>query len=209
MIASAAPYHHGNLRAALLAVAERKLESSGVSGLSLREVAREVGVSHGAPRQHFPDKQALLDALAVDGLRRLGERLDAALGSATGDFARRLLTFARIYVDFATGHPALIELMFARKYRSDEPALLAANDAAFAAPTALIADAQATGEIDGRDDPDRVAMAVLATLQGLAALVTSGMIGNRPVDAVIDGTIQTLLDGLLRPGSSDSVGQVG
>src|SRR5438128_1794302 len=59
-----APYHHGNLRAELLSRAERKLETAGVTGLSLRELAREIGVSHGAPRQHFPDRQALLDALA-------------------------------------------------------------------------------------------------------------------------------------------------
>jgi AcrR family transcriptional regulator len=190
-------YHHGNLRAALLVGAERRLEAAGLSALSLREVARDIGVSHGAPRQHFPDKQALLDALAIDGLRRLGEKLDASLGTSTGTFAQRLTTFARTYVEFATAHPALTELMFARKYRSSAPELLEANDRAFAAPSALIADAQASGEIDGSDDPDRVGMAVLAMLQGLAALVTSGMIGRRPVDTVITGTIQTLLNGLL------------
>jgi hypothetical protein len=70
----------------------------------------------------------------------------------------------------------------------------------------LIADAQAAGEIGGHDDPDRVAMAVLATPQGLAALVTSGMTGNRPVDTVITGTVQTLLRGLLPTTSPDSWG---
>jgi AcrR family transcriptional regulator len=187
-------YHHGNLRAELLACAERKLETTGVQGLSLRELAREVGVSHGAPRQHFPDKQALLDALAILGLQRLGSELDAALGPVEGDFADRLIVFARAYVHFATTHPALLELMFARKDRADAPELKEANARAFAAPSALIAAAQADGEID--DDPDRVAMAILATIQGLAAIITSGMIGDRPVDSVVTGTIQTLLRGL-------------
>ena len=66
------PYHHGNLRAALLESAERTLSQSGASELSLRELARQVGVSHAAPRRHFADKQALLDALAEDGLRAPG-----------------------------------------------------------------------------------------------------------------------------------------
>ena len=68
------PYHHGNLRSALLAAAERTVRERGVQDLSLRELAREIGVSHGAPRRHFPDRQALLDALAESGFERLGAR---------------------------------------------------------------------------------------------------------------------------------------
>jgi AcrR family transcriptional regulator len=188
-------YHHGNLRAALLACAESKLETSGAAGLSLRELARDVGVSHAAPRQHFADKQALLDALAINGLERLGTELDAALGASSGPFDERLGAFAHAYVGFATAHPALLALMFARKDRADSATLRAANDKAFAAPSALIADALAGGEIDN-DDPDRVAMAVLAMLQGLATVITSDMIGDRPPESVITGTVATLLHGL-------------
>ncbi|MFG1711295.1 TetR/AcrR family transcriptional regulator [Nonomuraea sp. M3C6] len=195
MTGTATPYHHGNLRAALLALAERKLEQAGVTGLSLRELARELGVSHGAPRQHFPDKQALLDALAVRGLQRLGSELDGGLGRTTGSFEERLTAFARIYVWFATQHPALLALMFARKDDPTRPELQEANERAFAAPSALIYGAVDNGDIVG-DDPDRVAMAVLATLQGLAAIVTSGMIGDRAVDSVVSGTIHTLVHGL-------------
>lgn len=189
------PYHHGNLRAALLEQAARKLERVGVAGLSLRELARELGVSHGAPRQHFPDKQALLDALSVQGLQRLGGELDLGLRQVTGSLDERLTAFARIYVQFATRHPALLALMFARKDDPGRPELRAANDRAFAAPSALIAEAISSGEI-ASDDPDRVAMAVLATLQGLAAIVASGMIGERPVDTVVSGTVRTLIHGL-------------
>jgi AcrR family transcriptional regulator len=57
------PYHHGNLRAALLAQAEQTLREQGLEGLSLRELARQIGVSHGAPRRHFADRQALLLSL--------------------------------------------------------------------------------------------------------------------------------------------------
>src|ERR1700686_4544319 len=84
------PYHHGNLRAALLEQAERTVRERGVQDLSLRELARAVGVSHGAPRRHFPDRQALLDALAEAGFARLGAELRDAVDGAGDDFQARL-----------------------------------------------------------------------------------------------------------------------
>jgi AcrR family transcriptional regulator len=192
-------YHHGNLRMALLEQAERLLDKVGAHELSLREVARAAGVSHSALRHHFADKQALLDALAETGFERLGRELDEALAATDGPFADRLIAFAKTYVGFAVGHPNLVTLMHASKESS--PRLRAANDRAFAAPSELIAQAQARGDIvDG--DSDRVAMAVLATLQGLVALVVSGMSGDRPVDGLVSGTIETLLHGL-RPRTTD------
>ncbi|HEX4251134.1 MAG TPA: TetR/AcrR family transcriptional regulator [Pseudonocardia sp.] len=187
-------YHHGNLRATLLASAERLLADVGPAELSLRELARQAGVSHGAPRQHFPDKQALLDALALVGFERLGAELDAALLDVTGPFADRLEVFAHAWVGFATAHPALLELMFASKNRPAAAELRAVADRAFARSSAMIGKAQVDGEITGGED--RVAMAIFATLQGLAALITSGMSGDRPVPALVGDTIRTLVDGL-------------
>ncbi|MGW3141017.1 TetR/AcrR family transcriptional regulator, partial [Streptomyces sp. NPDC001139] len=69
-------YHHGDLRAALLARAEQTLRERGPGDLSLRELARDLGVSHAAPSRHFKDKQTLLDALAQTGFERLREVLD-------------------------------------------------------------------------------------------------------------------------------------
>src|SRR4051812_18850534 len=100
-------YHHGNLRAALLEGAERTLAAG--AELSLRELARAVGVSHAAPRRHFADKQALLDALAEDGFLRLGAALDDALAGAGPAFDARLLEFARTFVSFAVEHAALLD----------------------------------------------------------------------------------------------------
>jgi AcrR family transcriptional regulator len=199
MSTAPASYHHGNLRAALLERAELLLEEVGPEKLSLRELARQAGVSHGAPRQHFPDKQSLLDELAVTGLDRMGAALDAALDGADGPFAGRLEVFVRAWVGFATAHPALLELMFARKNRPGADRPRAVADRAFARSSAMIAQAQQAGEIDGgpgEADRDRVAMAIFATVQGLAALVTSGMSGDRPVAELVAGTVRTLLDGL-------------
>src|SRR3954454_11064919 len=117
-ISAARPYHHGNLRQELLAQAERTLAERGAGELSLRELARDVGVSHAAPRRHFRDKQALLDALAQSGFERLGADLDRAMGRAGGDFRSRLAAFSKAYVRFATRNAALLELMFAGKHRA-------------------------------------------------------------------------------------------
>ncbi len=126
------PYHHGNLRGALLAAAERTVRERGVQELSLRELAREVGVSHGAPRRHFPDRQALLDALAETGFERLGAELRGAIDGAGDDFETRLHETAAAYIRFATADPALLELMFAVKHRDEADALQAAAERAFA-----------------------------------------------------------------------------
>src|SRR6478672_12407716 len=92
------PYHHGNLRSELLSCAERALSEGGLAQLSLRDLARQAGVSHGAPRRHFADKQALLDALAQDGFERLGDGLRTALAEAGPSFDARLRAFAHAYV---------------------------------------------------------------------------------------------------------------
>jgi AcrR family transcriptional regulator len=63
-------YHHGDLRAALIKAGEAVLAETGVTGFSLRAVAKRVGVSHSAPAHHFGDAKGLLDALATEGFRR-------------------------------------------------------------------------------------------------------------------------------------------
>jgi AcrR family transcriptional regulator len=187
------PYHHGNLRAALLESAERALVEEGARDLSLRDLARRVGVSHAAPRRHFPDKRALLDALAHDGFERLGEELQSAMDAAGGAFEPRLVAFCRAYVRFATAHAALLELMFAAKHRDDR--LRDASAHAFAAPLQLISDGQAAGEI-APGDPERVGTLALAALQGLASLINSGMIESSDRDELVADAVERLLLGL-------------
>src|SRR6476619_3622624 len=102
LTAARKPYHHGNLRAALLETAAQMVDERGVEELSLRELAREVGVSHGAPRRHFADRRALLDALAEDGFIRLEHELTIAMGDSSQPFQERLANLARAYLNFAT-----------------------------------------------------------------------------------------------------------
>src|SRR5258708_31810533 len=109
------PYHHGRLRAELLAEAERTLREQGIEALSLRDLARQAGVSHAAPRRHFADRQALLDALAEAGFTRLGDEVRAAIDDAGEDYEARLRAAVTAYVRFATRDAALVDLMFTAK----------------------------------------------------------------------------------------------
>jgi AcrR family transcriptional regulator len=193
--ASARPYHHGNLRSALLAQAELVVGEHGVEALSLRELARAVGVSHGAPRRHFPDKQALLEALAVEGFDRLTRELEAALQEA-GDaaFAERVEALAGAYVRFATRQPALVDVMFAAKHRAPDATLHEAAGRASAAMQGLIAEGLATGELDA-DDPQAFATALFAVLQGLVSLSNGGMLPAAEIDATVADATGRLLRG--------------
>jgi AcrR family transcriptional regulator len=188
------PYHHGNLRSALLAAAERTVREHGVQALSLRGLARDVGVSHGAPRRHFPDRQALLDAVAVSGFARLGAELRAAFDGAGEDFEERLRAVAAAYVRFATEDAALLELMFAGK-KEDQSALLHdAAEAGFAVMLELISEGQQQGVLES-GDPERVGLVLFATVQGIAALVTGGILAPEQIDELVADAIERFLRG--------------
>lgn len=188
------PYHHGNLRAALLEQAERTVREHGVQELSLRELAREVGVSHGAPRRHFPDRQALLDALAEAGFVRLGAELRRAVDDAGEGFQARLQATAAAYVHFATRDAALLELMFAGKHREEAGALHEAADRAFSVMLELIGQGQVDGVIE-QGEPERVGLVLFATIQGIAALVTGGMVDADQLDELLADAIAHFLRG--------------
>lgn len=109
--AEARPYHHGDLRRALVDAARRILEAEGPSALSLRAVAREAGVSPAAPYHHFKDKAELLDAVAAEGWTLL----DAAMAKAKAEApsAREAMNGLGVaYVCFARENPALYRVMY-------------------------------------------------------------------------------------------------
>jgi AcrR family transcriptional regulator len=111
-------YHHGDLRNALVALAVRLIETSGTSSFSLREAARDVGVSANAAYRHFDDKSALMTAVAAFGFRQLATQMVGAMASAAGGRAKgpasvaRFKAVGRAYVEFAVAHPELFRVMF-------------------------------------------------------------------------------------------------
>jgi AcrR family transcriptional regulator len=105
-------YHHGNLRNELLDTAEAQLGSDSSDELSLRALAREVGVSQTAPYRHFSDKNELLAALATRGYRKLLAELEAAGRRAGANPVDQLFAFAHAYVNYAVNNPDIFKLMF-------------------------------------------------------------------------------------------------
>ncbi len=184
-------YHHGNLRQALLEQAMVALRDGGIDELSLRELARAVGVSHAAPRRHFPDRQALLDALAIEGFARLGAVMRDAVANGDQDFEPTLQRCAHAYVTFATTDAALIEVMFAGKHTEnvDEAA-----NRSFAPILELILRGQAEHVFqDG--DPERVGLMLLSLIHGIASLRSGGMLGSDQLDWLVDDAIVNFLRG--------------
>ena len=167
VVPQARPYHHGDLRRALLGAAVAALGERGPAALSLREVARRVGVSHAAPTHHFGDKRGLLTAVAEEGYRLLAAELRAAW-ERTGSF----LEVGVAYVRFALQRRAHFEVMFRPElYHSQEPALLAAKKAAadlLYGPAASLSGDGAAG------DPQAAGLAAWSLVHGLATLWLNG-----------------------------------
>jgi AcrR family transcriptional regulator len=163
------PYHHGDLRRAVLAAAVAAIPEVGPAGLSLRDLARRAGVSHAAPAHHFGDKAGLLTAVAVEGYELLAEALTTAQ-RRTDDF----LELGVAYVRFAVEHRAHFEVMFRPDlYHRDDPDLLVAQERAGAALYAG-AGSVPTGQ---RGEDVRVAgVAAWSLVHGFASLWLTGAV---------------------------------
>lgn len=199
-------YHHGNLRAALLERAEVVLTASGAEGLSLRGLARDLGVSHAAPSRHFRDRQALLDALAVSGFTTLNARLRSAAAGGTdgadgaaGPVGARLAGLGRAYVDFAVGHTALLDLMFTVKHADDSSAeLRELGHESLLIVARLMEEGQRTGAVRP-GDPVQLAQVAFSTVHGLATLAVAALLDDTPLSEAMELALEVLLAGL-RPG---------
>src|SRR2546428_10887865 len=135
------PYHHGNLRQALIDAALELIEERGVPALTLREVARRVGVTHAAPQRHFAGRAALVAAVAEQGFRGLGAHVAAVRASARTP-AQQLRALGVAYVEYALAHPAHLRVMFSPEVadKSRHPQLAPPAQAGPATPGQQTAD---------------------------------------------------------------------
>lgn len=191
-----ASYHHGDLREALLAVAVELIGERGPDGFTLREAARQLGVSHSAPYRHFADKDALLIAVAEAGFEELYRAGRAAIDAAGEVPRERLRAYGRAYLEFAAAHPSQYRVMFGRAIAKPTPALREAGDLGFGLLEAQVA--AVVGRVDVRD----LAMAVWSGVHGLASMAIDGMLaptepGQRPrIETLTDVTLDLLDAGL-------------
>ena len=188
------PYHHGNLRRALLDEALATIRAKGVGGLTIREIGARLGVSRTALYRHFTDKRALLSAVATEGFRTLRRDLLAAWESGgRNDSAFRAMGVA--YVRFALANPAHYRVMFGGFVdpQAEDPELAAEALGAFQALVDALAALQHDAVV--RADDDRVLMAryVWALVHGLAML---GIDGKLPEPGAVEGLMQYAFDRL-------------
>lgn len=161
-----AAYHHGDLRAAVIAAGLKRLAAGDGAELGLRALARDVGVSATALYRHFPDKEALLDALADEGLRRLGALQMQARARAGGGAAGFKAT-GIAYVRFAHDEPALFRLSFTRQMPERQGE--ARGDGGAVAYELLRAGVDEM--LPGAADADAAALHAWALVHGLAMLI--------------------------------------
>jgi AcrR family transcriptional regulator len=185
------PYHHGSVHAAMLRAAERILERDGIQGLTLRAAARDAGVSHAAPKNHFGDLRGLLSELAAVGFERFRAAMEAKLRDGDAP-AARMDSIGLGYVTFARAHPGLFLLMF-RSERLDftRPALRAASDAAFAVLADTVAERR------------QESMAATLTLPQAAHMAAAWSLVHGFAMLLIDGRLQRLM-ARLPPGGDET-----
>lgn len=184
------PYHHGNLRSVLLEAALAVLRERGVDALSLRELAREIGVSHAAPSRHFKDKQDLLDAIAIAGFERLGDALEKAR-TTDGDFTAQLRATSKAYVDFAVNDAPLLAVMYGRNHDPgvSEKLRTASRKFVESAP-GLIVEGQRSGQVR-QGNVERIALVFFVAVHGFASLRSSGVLP--PDDKALDDLVEDVL----------------
>lgn len=186
-VATRQAYHHGDLRSALIETGLRLLESEEHGDIGLRKVARETGVSATAVYRHFPDKEALMRALAHAGYEKLFDAQEAA----AADKSSREESFratGQAYVHFAVANPALFAVM--TKYMADARGEEARARAAKARPGVSLRENVSALLPDGASKRARdvVAIQAMALVHGLAQLVLGGQVPNDPelINAAVD-----------------------
>ncbi|AGZ42699.1 TetR/AcrR family transcriptional regulator [Actinoplanes friuliensis] len=181
-----------DLRARLVDTGVTLVTEQGTEALSLREIARHAGVSHGAPRRYFPTHRDLLAAVARVGYERLGARIHA-LGHAD-DPRAGLLALGRLYLDFARTERGMFELMFRHELlRGNNEGLRAATKPLFAVLVDLVARAR-----PGTDDATVTAGALWANLHGLAQLWVWGSlqmtVGTEDADLLLQAAVDSYVE---------------
>ncbi len=190
-------YHHGNLRAALIDSALAVIIEKGAEAVTIREVAARTGVSHAAPYRHFPDKNALMAAVAKEGFDLMVARMRRRMAAFPDDPLQRLKFCGIGYIEFALDHPAHYRVMFGPgqdPLRASE-ALKLSSAASFQTLFDAITACQAKGVVHG-GDPMAMALSCWAMVHGFSMLVIDGLVQTRAFHSALPAMMDGLVDSL-------------
>jgi len=202
---TARPYHHGDLRRALIDAALSLVTEEQDWTFSLREVARRAGVSHNAPYSHFSEKQDLLIAVAATGFERLRDRMKAAIGR-TKAADEALLACAKAYLQFGAENPALYRLMFGPALAASKGGRPAEAREAGATAKVVLAEIILRGARSGlfavspddAKDEAKIVFSAWAAVHGMTMLSLDEFTGAElTIDDLLEGLERTVLKGLI------------
>ncbi len=165
-------YHHGDLRQALLSAACEHLKIENADNLSLRALARDIGVSQTAPYRHFDSKNALFAAIATWGFQILRDQMSEVLEGMEGDTVGAMTETCLVYLDFADAHPEKYQLFLdSSLVEFDEyPELQVASSESFNILLGLIQRGKAEEKFIDRPD-EELASLIWAGLHGVASIL--------------------------------------
>lgn len=163
-------YHHGDLRAQLLNATKRLVEEKGPDRFSISEACRAAGVSTAAPYRHFSDKREMLVAVAMEGMERLRDDLQAAVGRHAEGTIDGITALGIAYVDFAGREPGVFRLMFGltRDHGKHEP-MMALGHETFGVLLRQLTIFLAKPEID--DEVTRLGFMLWTSVHGMSFLL--------------------------------------
>ena len=195
-------YHHGDLRQTLLDTTLAVIEELGVENTTVRDVARRAGVSSGAPFRHFPDRRALLTAVAEDAMGRLREEVAAEMAKPRRDPLASFRAVGAAYLRWVVRNPTHFRVISERSLIDFEgsASLRRDNDALRALMAGLLAEARDRGQLRGGDIGQLVLLARAASY-GIARMFVDGQlqswdISDRQAQRAMEKVLDSLLDGL-------------
>lgn len=178
-----APYHHGDLKNALIKAGVEVLASEGLGGLSLRKVAKQAGVSHAAPYSHFADKQALIAAISTEGFKQLYAQIQSVFGTYREDPENLIIETAWAYVQFALNAPDRFKLMFSSVLEKEKEYadFVEISQDNFSQLVEIIETCQQTGLLK-TGPSDVAAVSIWSTVHGFTSLLLEDQISHTVLD---------------------------
>lgn len=184
-------YHHGDLKNALVQAGVEILAREGLSGLSLRKVAKQAGVSHAAPYSHFADKQALIAAISTEGFKQLHFQIESVKKTYQPEPETLLIETAWAYMQFALNEPDRFKLMFSSALEKEKeyPDFVEISQDNFQQLVEIVELCQQANILKGGDS-DLIALSVWGTVHGFVSLLLEGQISHTVLDK---GTLKEIL----------------